>query len=142
MKGYWKKPDATAEALLDGWLRTGDLGKMDENGLFYIEGRLKEMVKYKGYKIMPQEVEEKLYEHPAILEAGVTGVPDPEIGETIKAFIVLKKEFRGKVTESEIINWAKEQMAAYKYPRKVEFVNALPRTVVGKVFRKKLREKG
>ncbi len=140
MKGYWKKPEATAQTIVEGWLRTGDLAKMDEDGYFYIEGRTKDIIKYKGYKVMPREVEEKLYEHPAILEVGVVGVPDPTIGETIKAFIVLKKEFRDKITEVEIIEWAKEKLAGYKYPRKVEFLNSLPRTPVGKVFRRKLRE--
>ncbi|MHA1267057.1 MAG: AMP-binding protein [Candidatus Helarchaeota archaeon] len=141
MKGYWKKPEVTAETIVDGWLRTGDLARMDENGYFYIEGRTKDIIKYKGYKVMPSEVEEKLFEHPAILEAGVVGVPDPEIGETIKAFIVLKKEFRNKITEQEIIEWAKEKLAGYKYPRKIEFLNSLPRTPVGKIFRRKLRER-
>ncbi|MHA1526566.1 MAG: class I adenylate-forming enzyme family protein, partial [Promethearchaeota archaeon] len=140
MKGYWKNPEATAKDLVDGWLRTGDLGKMDEDGYFYIEGRSKDMVKYKGYKVMPKEVEIKLMEHPAILEAGVVGVPDPNIGETIKAFIVLKKEDIGKVTEQEIIEWSKEKLAGYKWPRKVEFINSLPRTGVGKIKRRKLRE--
>ncbi|MFX1260138.1 MAG: class I adenylate-forming enzyme family protein, partial [Promethearchaeota archaeon] len=141
MKGYWKRPEATEATIVKGWLRTGDLARMDENGYFYIEGRTKDMVKYKGYKVMPREVEEKLYEHPAILEAGVIGVPDPNIGETIKAFIVLKPEYRdGKISEHEIIEWAKERLAAYKYPRKVQFIKSLPRTAVGKIFRRKLRE--
>ncbi len=140
MKGYWKNPEATAKDLVDGWLRTGDLGKMDEDGYFYIEGRSKDMVKYKGYKVMPKEVEIKLMEHPAVLEAGVVGVPDPNIGETIKAFIVLKKEDKGKVTEQEIIEWSKEKLAGYKWPRKVEFIDSLPRTGVGKIKRRKLRE--
>ncbi|TFG21924.1 MAG: long-chain fatty acid--CoA ligase [Promethearchaeota archaeon] len=141
MKGYWKNPEATKQDIVDGWLRTGDLARMDERGYFYIEGRTKDMIKYKGYKVMAREVEEKLMEHPAILEAGAIGVPDPNIGETIKAFIVLKSEYRdGKVNESDIINWAKEKLAGYKYPRKVEFLRSLPRTAVGKIFRRKLRE--
>jgi len=124
----------------DGWLRTGDLGRMDENGYFYIEGRTKDMVKYKGYKVMAREVEEKLMEHPAILEAGVVGIPDPNIGETIKAFVVLREGYTNKVNERDIIEWAKEKLAAYKYPRHVEFIEALPRTGVGKILRKALRE--
>jgi long-chain acyl-CoA synthetase len=141
MKGYWKSPEATKKDLVNGWLRTGDLGRMDERGYFYIEGRTKDMVKYKGYKVMAKEVEEKLMEHPAILEAGVVGVPDPNIGETIKAFIVLKKDYRDKgITDRDIIEWSKERMAGYKYPRQVEFIKALPRTAVGKIFRRKLRE--
>jgi len=143
MKGYWKRPKATEKIILkDGWLRTGDLARMDENGYFYIEGRTKDMIKYKGYKVMPKEVEEKLYKHPAVLEVGVIGIPDPYIGETIKAFIVLKKEYRdGKITERDIIKWAKEHLASYKYPRHIEFVNSLPRTAVGKIFRRKLKDK-
>ena len=141
MKGYWHNPEATAQDIVNGWLRTGDLARVDEEGYFYIEGRTKDMVKYKGYKIMPREVEEKLMEHPAIREAGVCGVPDPNIGETIKAFVVLKKDYRdGKVSEREIIEWSKEKLAGYKYPRQVEFIKNLPRTAVGKIFRRKLRE--
>ncbi|MFX1442604.1 MAG: AMP-binding protein [Promethearchaeota archaeon] len=141
MLGYWKYPEVTEKTIVNGWLRTGDLARMDEKGYFYIEGRTKDMVKYKGYKVMPREVEEKLMEHPAILEAGVAGIPDPNIGETIKAWVVLKPEYRDKeITEKEIIEWAKERLAGYKYPRHVEFIKALPRTAVGKIFRRKLRE--
>ncbi|MHA1729603.1 MAG: class I adenylate-forming enzyme family protein [Promethearchaeota archaeon] len=145
MKGYWQKPEATARVLVkhkDGniWLRTGDLARMNEQGYFYIAGRSKEMIKYKGYKVMPLEVEKKLFEHPAIVEAGVVGIPDPNIGETIKAFVVLEKDYKGKITEREIIDWAKERMAGYKYPRKVEFIDEVPRTAVGKIFRRKLLE--
>jgi long-chain acyl-CoA synthetase len=141
MKGYWKNPEATAATFVGDWLRTGDLARMDELGYFYIEGRTKDMIKYKGYKVMPKEIEEKLYEHPAVLEAGVVSAPDPNIGETIKAYIALKPEYQGKVTEKDIIEWSKEKMAAYKYPRLVEFVTVLPRTTVGKIFRRKLRER-
>ena len=142
MKGYWKNPEETKKTIIDGWLRTGDIAKMDEQGYFYIEGRAKDIIKYKGYKVMPREVEEKLYEHPAILEVGVISVPDPNIGETIKAYVVLKPEYKdGKITEREIIEWAKERLAAYKYPRQVEFINILPRTAVGKIFHRKLRER-
>ncbi len=142
MKGYWKSPEETNKTIIDGWLRTGDLARMDERGYFYIEGRTKDIIKYKGYKVMPREVEEKLYEHPAILEAGVVSAPDPNIGETIKAYVVLKPEYKdGKVTERDILDWAKERLAGYKYPRKIEFINVLPRTTVGKIFRRKLRER-
>ncbi|MEM2468648.1 MAG: AMP-binding protein [Candidatus Jordarchaeales archaeon] len=141
MKGYWKQPEKTKEVLSeDGWLRTGDLARMDENGYFYIVGRTKDMIKYKGYKVMPEDVERELYKHPAVLECAVIGVPDPQVGETIKAFIVLRPEYRGKVSEEDIIKWAKENMAGYKWPRKVEFVTQIPRTPVGKLFRRKLRE--
>ncbi len=139
MKGYWKKPEETKKVIVDGWLRTGDLAKMDKDGYFYIVGRTKDMIKYKSYKVMPMEVEMKLMEHPAILEAGVVGVPDPNIGETIKAFVVLKEEYRdGSITDRDIIDWSKEKLAAYKYPRYVEFINSLPRTSLGKPDRIKL----
>jgi len=142
MKGYWKSPEETKKTIIDGWLRTGDLARMDEQGYFYIEGRAKDIIKYKGYKVMPREVEEKLYEHPAILEAGVVSAPDPNIGETIKAFVVLKPKFKDSgITERKIIEWAKERLAGYKYPRQIEFINILPRTSVGKIFRRKLRER-
>jgi long-chain acyl-CoA synthetase len=145
MKGYWRRPEATSNVLVkreDGniWFRTGDLGRIDEDGFFYIEGRSKDIIKYKGYKILPVEVEQKLYEHPAVLEAGVVAAPDSNIGETIKAFVVLKDEFKDKITEQEIIEWSKEHLAGYKYPRKVEFIDELPRTPVRKVDRKKLRK--
>ena len=141
MKGYWNQPEETAKTIINGWLRTGDLARMDEQGYFYIEGRTKDIIKYKGYKVMPKEVEEKLFEHPAVLEAGVVSAPDPNIGETIKAYIALKPDYKDKVTEKDIIEWAKERLAAYKYPRQVEFVNVLPRTAVGKIFRRALRER-
>ncbi|MFX1499832.1 MAG: AMP-binding protein [Promethearchaeota archaeon] len=141
MKGYWNNTEATAETLVGDWLRTGDLTRMDERGYFYIEGRTKDMIKYKGYKVMPKEVEEKLHEHPAVLEAGVVPAPDPNIGETIKAFIALKPEYKGKLSEQDIIEWSKDKMAAYKYPRQIEFVESLPRTAVGKIFRRILRER-
>lgn len=145
MKGYWRQPDATARVLIKDkegkiWLRTGDLAKMDKDGYFYITGRSKQMIKYKGYKIMPVEVENKLYEHPAIREVAVTGVPDPNVGETIKAFVALRDEFKGKVSERDIIEWSKERMAAYKYPRRVEFIDEIPRTSVHKPDRKRLLE--
>ena len=141
MKGYWKKPEETQKHIVDGWLRTGDLAKMDEDGYFYIVGRTKEMIKYKSYKVMPKDVEMKLMEHPAIFEVGVIGTPDPNIGENIKAFVVLKKEYQeGKISERDIIDWSKEKLAAYKYPRYVEFINSLPRTSVGKLDRRKLKE--
>jgi long-chain acyl-CoA synthetase len=141
MKGYWKQLEETKKTIINGWLRTGDLGWMDEQGYFYIAGRTKDIIKYKGYKVMPKEVEEKLVEHPAVLEAGVVSAPDPNIGETIKAYIALKPEYKDKITEKDIVEWAKERLAAYKYPRQIEFVNVLPRTAVGKIFRRKLREK-
>ena len=142
MKGYWGKPEATAAVLTeDGWLRTGDIAKIDENGYFYIVGRSKEQIKYKGYRILPAEVENMLFEHPAVLECAVIGVPQEEVGETIKAFIKLRPEYKGKITEQEIIDWAKEEMAGYKWPRIVEFIETIPKTTVGKVFRRQLLER-
>jgi long-chain acyl-CoA synthetase len=145
MKGYWRQPEASARILIKDkegkiWLRTGDLARMNEDGYFFIEGRSKEMIKVKSYKVMPLEVEKKLFEHPGILEAGVIGIPNPNTGEEIKAFVVLQPEFRGKLTEREIIDWATERMAKYKIPRKIEFLDELPRTSVGKIFRRKLLE--
>jgi long-chain acyl-CoA synthetase len=141
MKGYWKSLEATKEAFIGDWIRTGDLARMDKEGYFYIEGRTKDVIKYKGYKVMPEEVEQKLFEHPAVLEAAIVSAPNPNTGETIKAYIAIKPEYRGKITEHDIIEWSKEKLAAYKYPRQVEFVNVLPRTAVGKIFRRKLRER-
>ena len=146
MKEYFNKPDATKKVLIKDknsriWLRTGDIGMMDEDGLFYIVGRTKEMIKYKEYRILPREVEETLYEHPAVLECAVIGVPDELAGENILAFISLRKEFKGKITENEFIHWAKDKMAAYKYPRFVKFVRSIPKTPVGKIDRRKLSEK-
>jgi long-chain acyl-CoA synthetase len=140
MQGYWKKPEATSAAIQDGWLYTGDLAYMDEKGRFFIAGRANDMIKYKGYKVLPDEVEDYLYQHPAILECAVVGVPDPEIGETIKAYVVLRDEFKGQVTEAEIKEWAKKEMAGYKWPRQVAFIDAVPRTAIGKVDRKPLRD--
>ncbi|WXG39704.1 MAG: AMP-binding protein [Candidatus Freyarchaeum deiterrae] len=140
MKGYWKKPEKTEETLEDGWLHTSDLAYMDEKGYFYIVGRQSDMIKYKGYKVLPDEVEDKLYQHSAVFECAVVGVPEPEIGETIKAFVVVKEEYKGKITENELKDWAKNEMAGYKWPRIVEFTDKIPRTPIGKVHRKLLRE--
>ncbi len=145
MREYFNKPEATAKVLVEDkegniWLRTGDIGMMDEDGLFYIVGRTKEMIKYKEYRILPREVEETLFEHPAVLDCAVIGIPDEFTGENIKAYIVLRKEFKGKITEDEIIAWAKEKIAAYKYPRYIKFIRSLPKTAVGKIDRRKLQE--
>jgi len=141
MKGYWNRPEATAEVLKDGWLYTGDIARMDEDGYFYIVGRKKELIKASGYSVFPAEVENFLYGHPAIKEVAVIGVPDPYRGENIKAVIVLKPEYENKVREEEIVVWSKGKMAAYKYPRIVEFVKELPKTGSGKVLKRLLREK-
>ncbi|NQU13991.1 MAG: AMP-binding protein [Desulfobacteraceae bacterium] len=141
-RGYWNKPEETAEVLRDGWLATGDIVKMDEDGYFYIVGRKKDMIKASGYSVFPAEVEALLYEHPAVSEVAVIGIPDPYRGENIKAFIILRSEYKRKVSEEKVIAWAREKMAAYKYPRIVEFVEALPKTGSGKILKRVLREEG
>jgi long-chain acyl-CoA synthetase len=136
MKGYWRKPEETANTLKDGWLYTGDIATMDEDGYFYIVGRKKEMIIAGGYNIYPAEVEDVMYQHPSIEELAVFGVPDPYRGETVKAAIVLRKG--STLTEQEIIDWCIERMAKYKVPRIVEFKTELPKTTVGKILRRKL----
>ncbi len=144
-KGYWNMPEETERAFIEingkKYFRTGDIGYMDEDGFFYIVDRLKRMINRAGFKVWPAEVEAKLYEHPAIQEAVVVGTPDPRVGEEVKAFIVLKPEYRGKIKAEDIIKWAKERMAPYKYPRVVEFVESLPRTGAGKINWRLLQEK-
>jgi len=142
-RGYWKQPEATAQAFLehDGerFFRTGDLGYYDEEGYFFITDRLKRMINCAGYKVWPAEVEAMLYAHPAIQEACVVGARDAYRGETVKAFVVLKAE-RKDTTATQIVEWSRERMAAFKVPRIVQFVDALPRTATGKVFWRKLQE--
>ncbi len=140
--GYWNKPDETARAIRDGWLYTGDVGTMDEKGWVYLIDRKKDMIIASGFKVWPREVEDILYLHPAVREAAVVGVPDPYRGETVKAFVALKAGFEGKVKEEEIIAHCKERLAAYKYPRQVEFVREIPKTVTGKFLRRALRQNG
>jgi len=138
MQGYWNRPEETAETLKDGWLHTGDMAYMDEKGYFYIVDRKKDMIIAGGYNIYPREVEEVLYEHEAIKEAVVVGVPHEYRGETVKAYIVLKE---GKqVTEKELDEYCRKHLAAYKVPRLYEFRDELPKTMVGKVLRRALRE--
>ncbi|MGY1592012.1 long-chain fatty acid--CoA ligase [Geodermatophilus sp. SYSU D00708] len=137
--GYWNKPEATAESLPGGELRTGDVGFMDEQGWFYIVDRKKDMINAAGYKVWPREVEDVLYGHPAVREAAVVGVPDAYRGESVKAFVSLKPGMTA--TPEEVIAFAKERMAAYKYPRSVELVDELPKTTTGKILRRELRDK-
>jgi len=141
MKGYWNRPEETGQVLKDGWLATGDIAKMDADGYFYIVGRKKDLIKASGFSVFPAEVENFLYRHPAVKEVTVIGVPDPYRGENIKAFIVLKPDFRDMVREEEIVAWSRENMAAYKSPRMVEFVEELPKTSSGKVLKRVLRER-
>lgn len=136
MRGYWNRPHESKLVLRDGWLYTGDIAKMDEDGFCYIVDRKKDMIIAGGYNIYPREVEEVLYEHPKILEAAVVGVPDPYRGETVKAFVVLREGMMA--TEEEIISYCRQKMAAYKAPRAIEFREALPKTAVGKTLRRQL----
>jgi fatty-acyl-CoA synthase len=145
MRGYWNRSDADEEAFieLDGkrFLRTGDIGTYDEEGYFFMVDRLKRMINAGGYNVWPAEVESILYKHPAIQEAAVIGVPDERRGETAKAFVVLREKEREKVTPEEIVEWSREQMAAYKYPRVVEFADALPHSGSGKILWRELQER-
>jgi long-chain acyl-CoA synthetase len=140
-KGYWQMPEETAHtlrSLSDGrvWLFTGDIARMDEDGYFYIVDRKKDMIICSGFNVYPREVEEVLKEHRKVLEVAVAGLPDPHRGETVKAWIVLKPG--ETATEQEIIEWSKERLASYKYPRQVEFRAELPKTFVGKTLRRVL----
>lgn len=139
MKGYWNRPEETQKTLKDGWLFTGDLAKMDEDGYFYIVDRKKDMIIAGGYNIYPREVEEVLYQHEAVQEAAVVGVPDPYRGETVAAFLVLKPEYQGKVSEKDIERFCRQNLAAYKVPRIIQFRESLPKSSVGKILRRELR---
>ncbi len=139
MKGYWRQDEETKKVLKDGWFLTGDIAKMDADGYFYIVDRKKDMVNVGGFKVYPREVEDVLFEHPDIKEAGVVGIPDDFSGEAVKAFVVLKDPSK-KPTEQEVIDFCQKRLAKFKAPKKVEFVNELPKTLIGKVLRRKLRE--
>lgn len=144
MKGYLDQEENKKVFFEYGgilWLRTGDMAKMDEEGYFYIVDRKKEIIKYKGYSVYPREIEEVLYTHPAVKEVAVIGIPDPEVGETIKAYIVLKEESKGKVGEQDIINFLKDKLAPYKIPKRIEFAEDLPKSLVGKILKRVLLEK-
>ncbi|MDE2179366.1 MAG: long-chain fatty acid--CoA ligase [candidate division NC10 bacterium] len=138
MAGYWNQPSETAMVLRDGWLYTGDIGYMDEQGYFTIIDRKKEMIIAGGFNVYPREVEEPLYEHPGVKEAVAVGLPDPYRGETVKVYVVLKEGERA--TEQEIIDFCKQRMAKHKVPTLVEFRRELPKTLVGKLLRRTLRE--
>ncbi len=139
MKGYRKRPEETKEALRDGWLYTGDIAKMDEEGYFYIVDRLKDTIKYKGYSVFPTEVENVLYMHPSIKECAIVGKPDPVAGEIPKAYVVLKKE--ATTTKDELVEYCKKRIAPYKRIREVEFVAELPKNIAGKILRRALRKR-
>ncbi len=138
MKGYWGRPEETADVLADGWLLTGDVARMDEDGFFFVVDRKKDMIDASGFKVLPREVEEVLFMHPAVAEAVVAGVPDPYRGETVKAYVVLKEGQRA--TGAEIVEFCKLHLASFKVPRLVEFRSELPKTLVGKYLRRVLVE--
>ena len=138
MKGYWQMPEETANALRGGWLHTGDIARMDEEGYLFIVDRKKDMINTSGFKVYPREVEEVLYEHPEVVEAVAVGVPDEYRGETVKAFVVRK---RGSgVTEEDLISYCRENLAPYKVPKMVEFRDELPKSAVGKLLRRVLAD--
>ncbi|RDK11952.1 long-chain fatty acid--CoA ligase [Cupriavidus lacunae] len=143
-KGYWRKEDATREAFIEFegrmFFRTGDLGRMDDEGYFFITDRLKRMINASGFKVWPAEVENLLYKHPDVQEACIIGTRDAYRGETVKALVVLRAHARDKTRAEDIIDWAKANMSAYKYPRVVEFVDALPKSGTGKVLWRQLQE--
>jgi long-chain acyl-CoA synthetase len=140
MKGYWNRPDATAEVLRDGWLLTGDLARVDDDGYFFIVDRKKDMIIRGGFNVYPREIEEVLYAHPAVLEAAVIGVPHERLGEEVKAVVVAKT---GKTIDvDELVAYCKERLAAYKYPRIVEARASLPKTATGKILKRELRSAG
>ncbi len=139
MAGYWKQPDATAKTIdPDGWLRSGDAGYMDEDGYVFIHDRVKDMIISGGENVYPAEVENAVYGHPAVAEVAVIGVPDEKWGESVKAMVVLKPG--AAATPADIIKWARERIAAYKSPKSVDFIDALPRNASGKILRRELRE--
>ncbi len=145
LKGYWGNEKATLDswAEIEGkpYFRTGDLGRIDEDGYFFIADRLKRMINAAGYKVWPAEVESAMYRHPAILECCVIAAPDARLGETVKAVVVLKPEHRAGVSAEDIVDWTHGEMAAYKAPRRIEFVDALPRSGAGKIQWRALQEK-
>jgi long-chain acyl-CoA synthetase len=145
MLGYYNRPEENENTFFEAggyrWLRTGDFAKLDEEGYIFLLDRVKDLIKYKGHSVYPREVEEILYEHPAILECAVFGVKDPIKGEDIMAYIIVRSEYKDKVTEQEIFEWAKENMAAYKFPRHIKFVRSLPKSAVGKILRRVIRDK-
>jgi len=143
-KGYWKRPEATAAAFfeMDGkrFFRTGDMGRMDEEGYFFMTDRLKRMINASGFKVWPAEVEALMFKHPAIQEACIIATRDAYRGESVKAVVVLRASHKGQVSEQDIIDWCRENMAVYKMPRSVQFADALPKSGSGKVMWRLLQE--
>jgi long-chain acyl-CoA synthetase len=141
MQGYWKREDETRSIFRNGWMRTGDIGKMDADGYFYVVDRAKDMIIASGFNVYPREVEEVLFQHPAVLEAAVIGVPDEYRGETVAAFVVLKPGFAAdEKTRAEILAFCKQELTAYKVPKILEFRESLPKSLIGKVLRRELRK--
>jgi long-chain acyl-CoA synthetase len=136
MKGYYNRPDATAEVMNDGWFRSGDLARRDEDGYYYIVDRAKDMIIRGGFNVYPREVEEVLLTHPAVSLVAVVGVPHEQLGEEVKAYVIKAPD--ASATEEELVEWSEEQMAAYKYPRIVEFRDELPMTATGKILKREL----
>jgi long-chain acyl-CoA synthetase len=136
MRSYWNRPDATHEAIRDGWFHTGDMAKVDEDGYFFIVDRKKDMIIRGGYNVYPREVEEVLYEHPAVREAAVLGVPHPEWGEEVGAAVALKEG--ETITAQELRDYVKAQVASYKYPREIWFVDELPKGPTGKILKREI----
>ena len=137
MKGYWEKPEATAAAFRGGWFHTGDVARRDEDGYFFIMDRIKDMILRGGFNVYPREVEELLLTHPAVSMAAVVGTPDERLGEEVKAFVV--RTPGAQVSEDELVEWCRERLAAYKYPRSVEFREALPMSATGKILKRELK---
>lgn len=137
MKGYYKRPEATAESIIDGWLHSGDIGYRDEDGYYFIVDRTKDMIIRGGYNVYPREVEEMLMQHSAISMVAVIGVPHDQYGEEIKAFVVLKPN--AALTAEDLIAWSKDRIAMYKYPRIIEFIDSLPMSASGKILKRELR---
>jgi long-chain acyl-CoA synthetase len=136
MRGYYNRPEATAEVINNGWFRTGDLGRRDKDGFYYIVDRAKDMIIRGGFNVYPREIEEVLMTHPAVSLAAVIGVPHPSHGEEIKAYVIRKDGVT--LTEEELVAWSKEQMASYKYPRLIQFAETLPMTATGKLLKRAL----
>ncbi len=140
MLGYWNREEETRNSLKNSWAHTGDIARMDEDGYFYIIDRKKDMINVSGLKVYPREVEEVLYEHPKVREACVIGVPDPYRGERVKAFVMLRDEFRESTDASELIEFCRERIASYKVPSEIEFVSQMPWTATGKILRRVFRQ--
>jgi long-chain acyl-CoA synthetase len=136
MKGYWNKPEATAETMTDGWFRTGDMARVDEDGYYFIVDRKKDLIIRGGYNVYPREIEEVLHEHPAVAEAAVIGMAHDSLGEEVGAAVALKPD--ASATPDELRDFAKARVAAYKYPRRVWLVDALPKGPTGKILRREV----